>query len=551
MDIWLLTIELALAIFVGMAFWFALFARTNSRVFYIALGMIFWLIPAGGSCALAAASYTIHSHGNALVYLPQAVTLAAVSVLGGLFLLVRGGLRQDWKLRAARWKLLPLLALWILIGGGEAYTSKKLDEKAKLCAEETRNQTAKDYAAITGSMPADADNARDLYNQAFKIINDQMDAFDAERAATANAASAKPQTVPAVPATQPAPAEEIKRASDFLYKDEADRPESHALVARMKPAIALLKRAALMRNCRFAPAAKVPDLASEVPARGLHLSEFRHAAILLQTHAVQMAHEGNPAEAMADIQTMSLMSEHIDQTFPFLVSGLVREGCESVTISTLFDVLPYATNAGMLPDRVLADDTILTSEFERDMRGEEDTVLGTILNFADGKFGVTETNANTAKVAIGYRLLWLKPDVLATQSHMGAQRKNLASSHVHSPSGFNAGSPLIQVLLVANDRPRTVQLRFLGTARQGRLGIALTKYRLQHGAYPKTLESLTPDFIASLPLDPFDGKPMRYRLENGDAIIYSIGKDLKDDGGNIADRPTDDGFRLKNAVKVK
>lgn len=35
----------------------------------------------------------------------------------------------------------------------------------------------------------------------------------------------------------------------------------------------------------------------------------------------------------------------------------------------------------------------------------------------------------------------------------------------------------------------------------------------KHGQYPKSLAELTPHYLPSVPKDPFDGKPLRYRRE--------------------------------------
>jgi hypothetical protein len=42
---------------------------------------------------------------------------------------------------------------------------------------------------------------------------------------------------------------------------------------------------------------------------------------------------------------------------------------------------------------------------------------------------------------------------------------------------------------------------------------------------------LTPDFLKSVPVDPFDGQPLHYRKKGTSFKLYSIGPDRKDDGG--------------------
>lgn len=61
--------------------------------------------------------------------------------------------------------------------------------------------------------------------------------------------------------------------------------------------------------------------------------------------------------------------------------------------------------------------------------------------------------------------------------------------------------------------------------------IAVERFRLAHGQLPENLDELVPQFISAVPIDPFDGQPLRYhRLAKG-YVIYSIGSDGHDDGG--------------------
>jgi hypothetical protein len=51
------------------------------------------------------------------------------------------------------------------------------------------------------------------------------------------------------------------------------------------------------------------------------------------------------------------------------------------------------------------------------------------------------------------------------------------------------------------------------------------------GVAPTSIAELAPRFIASEPLDPFDGKPLRWTVTDDAIHVYSIGPDLDDDGG--------------------
>ena len=60
----------------------------------------------------------------------------------------------------------------------------------------------------------------------------------------------------------------------------------------------------------------------------------------------------------------------------------------------------------------------------------------------------------------------------------------------------------------------------------------LERYRLAHGTYPESLDALAPKFLEKLPSDFVGGKPLQYsRVANGTFLLYSIGWNGRDDGG--------------------
>ena len=64
------------------------------------------------------------------------------------------------------------------------------------------------------------------------------------------------------------------------------------------------------------------------------------------------------------------------------------------------------------------------------------------------------------------------------------------------------------------------------------LRAALTLYRQTHnGAWPDSLDALVPGILPAIPLDPFDGKPMRYARAGNGWKVWSVGEDNVDNGG--------------------
>lgn len=69
--------------------------------------------------------------------------------------------------------------------------------------------------------------------------------------------------------------------------------------------------------------------------------------------------------------------------------------------------------------------------------------------------------------------------------------------------------------------------------------IALELFRRRHGAYPAQLEELVPNFLPTVPIDRFDGRPLRYRLTDDGPLLYSVGADHIDDGGTAPETDED------------
>jgi hypothetical protein len=84
--------------------------------------------------------------------------------------------------------------------------------------------------------------------------------------------------------------------------------------------------------------------------------------------------------------------------------------------------------------------------------------------------------------------------------------------------------------------------------------VALERYRLRHGEYPASLEQLTPNYLARMPIDFMDGKPLRYRRQNdGTFLLYSVGIDGADDGGDASPLASDTSerklwYKMRDAV---
>ena len=78
-----------------------------------------------------------------------------------------------------------------------------------------------------------------------------------------------------------------------------------------------------------------------------------------------------------------------------------------------------------------------------------------------------------------------------------------------------------------------------------RVILALRAHQLMKGDLPSSLDALVPAFLDEVPLDNFDGQPLRYSREK--RLVWSVGTDLRDNGGVAQDA---EGNRLDDAFEL-
>lgn len=93
--------------------------------------------------------------------------------------------------------------------------------------------------------------------------------------------------------------------------------------------------------------------------------------------------------------------------------------------------------------------------------------------------------------------------------------------------------PNVTIVLDAQDRANTYY-------DLSRIVLSLAAYRADHGKYPTNLAALSPKYINTIPSDRFTGKPLKYKLTKTGYLLYSVGVNGQDDGGQRRDSKQDD-----------
>jgi hypothetical protein len=109
--------------------------------------------------------------------------------------------------------------------------------------------------------------------------------------------------------------------------------------------------------------------------------------------------------------------------------------------------------------------------------------------------------------------------------------KNAAVAQQHATETTNGALLLNNGWLTGYTGIVGREARCLANLRLAMTAVALEQFRAAHNQYPSALSELTANYLAAPRVDPFDGQPLRYRKQGAGYLLYSIGPDLKDDGG--------------------
>lgn len=107
-------------------------------------------------------------------------------------------------------------------------------------------------------------------------------------------------------------------------------------------------------------------------------------------------------------------------------------------------------------------------------------------------------------------------------------RGRLRGELVGSMITYVTASPAMVSILSGHDRVRLARLDLV------RVAVGLAEYRLRHGGYPAVLDELRPTFLAEIPPDRCTGGALSYSPGEGGYLLYSFGRNRRDDGGRFS-----------------
>lgn len=294
------------------------------------------------------------------------------------------------------------------------------------------------------------------------------------------------------------------------------------------------------------------------------VQQMRECAALLQLDAVVSAADGDPDRAAESAVACLAVGRGMGEPTT-LIEMLVRVAICQVgmgnTERTLALCEPSDKALAELQAAFLAEAEV--NRLKPALRGERAGLDHFMTRVADGNVPLaTVAGLMGAAPGVGEQaLVWMYKVQYLTADHvfmLELFNKWIAATDAppHTRPNFEKDIPpkgirhlLSRGLMPAVEKCMHADTRCVASMRCAGAAVACERFRQARGRWPESLAELGP-LLPTVPIDPYDGKPIRYVRVPGGAVVYSIGYDRQDDGGNIGWRIEtgyDYGFRLWDA----
>jgi hypothetical protein len=360
--------------------------------------------------------------------------------------------------------------------------------------------------------------------------------------------------------------QEVWDALEAIPPEEPLPPDLQAQLASALDAPTVVAALHQARKLATLPRGRFPIAYAPNPINTLLEEQQKARAItgLLAQDARRLAQAGNLTAALVSCRAALNAARSLGDE-PFGISQLIRIACVAVACLQIERVLAQGVPDGedlAAVQRLLEEEdrfpTLLVV-----LRGERAMQHHLYRSVEKGTVSLGDDGTGTSSPGLveGYferrRLRYEQPFLLRTLTRrVEAARlplheqfdeiERLATVEHHE---LPPDTIMIRLLLPAVDKMCLASWRKHAQVRCLAVLIGVERYRQANRRWPNRLDELKPSFLKEVPLDPFDGKPLRYRRLGDGVIVYSVGEDRIDNGG-VLDRKdprrkgADLGYRL-------
>lgn len=302
--------------------------------------------------------------------------------------------------------------------------------------------------------------------------------------------------------------------------------------------LSLLYQAADVEHCRYkidlTRKWSYQDLPPEYEGARSCISLFRLETLILceNPDPNRMLESIRASLALADSVNVPLLNHHL------FCNGL-RGGPYGSIERFLNRISPTDAFLLAITERLNAYD--YQEEYRQAMIGEQCRILHTLqlpvaklLDQVDSKDGLFRLKLVLRKISGTYnkevlRYIGMMRDCFNALDL--AENKRMAVFETIEKRGNKWGGSITQRLMWGLGLDLRFEFWRRAHLRVTQTGLAIERYRLAEGRLPGSLKDLVPAYMQAVPMDPYDGRSLKYRKLKTGYVVYSIGYDMTDEGG--------------------
>jgi hypothetical protein len=281
------------------------------------------------------------------------------------------------------------------------------------------------------------------------------------------------------------------------------------------------------------------------------LQRCRGIMSMLRHDAMLRAEDGDAAGALASCQAVLVAARAIGDE-PFLIAALIRFAGESMVVAALERTLaqgePPPAQLKVLQNLLARE--INSTFFVQAVRGERaggdaifatlrkgDVTLSRLVGRKPGGTGRPVDDwlvDHFPGVMLRGRAEELRLMTRAIEAaRLPAEKQGAAFDEIDKAARASSNR-LVREQMPAVANVALHDRRAKAILRCALVAVAAERYRFKHERWPAAIDELRKDgLLAAVPLDPFDGAPLRWKLRTDGVVVYSVGQDGVDDGGAV------------------
>ncbi len=449
--------------------------------------------------------------------------------------------RRSW----SKWVLTALVLFWVATAAGWFYWDRTAEQ---MLQEEIGRVRAAgeplEWAELAAEPVPDDQNAAVLYLRAWDLLSGegvrsdgQIDPEHRERLLSMIGP--------------------MMESPDFR-RERAD--ELDQLLEMTQEALALCREARGRPKVYWRKDFSAPAMEMELPP----LRRARETARLQRLAGVVAHEQGRDDEAVAHIRDALHMADAIGE-LPSLIASLVSRAVMPVMTMAVEEILPglrvgdedgaapredvLALISELLETESLQDGFVLgmmssrsmdydtCERFRKNLMGEpvfaEMSSVRPVMRFLDPMFKVDQALLlRDANVHIRAAKAGDYPSAIAIVSESTTVCEDAFNSRLWTMS-----HPLLSILSPAYGGILSSQWEAVAQRQMAGMALAMRLYELDAGRRPESLEELVPEYLESVPTDPFaPDRTITYR--HGETpMLYCLGTNMTDDGGQDGSAP--------------